>query len=100
MPVKMCCSGVTTECNSIEICDDEGENNQSSQTPSTENAAENRRSSIVNDLEPIEHTDNDYDEYQIDKHIVLLVILLCSMFVVSALSHPSYRFMAYLFSGI
>lgn len=34
------------------------------------------------DLEPLEKT-NDEDEHQTLKHIVLLIILLCSMFVVS-----------------
>lgn len=78
----MCCNAEASGCSNIEIYNDEV-SDQGQQSQSNENVTDNRRRSlIVNDLEPIEHTDNDYDEYQIKKHIVLLVILLCSMFVV------------------
>lgn len=82
----MCCNGSVSGCNGIEICN-EDEPDDEKQPKSNENVCDNQRRSFrLNDLEPIEHTDNDYDEYQIGKHIVLLVILLCSMFVVSTTS--------------
>lgn len=81
----MCCNGGVSGCNGIEIFK-EDEPDEEKQPKSNENVSHIRRRSLrLNDLEPIEHTDNDYDEYQIEKHIVLLVILLCSMFVVCIL---------------
>lgn len=37
-------------------------------------------------LEPLEHASNDTDEHQTLRHTVLLIILLCSMFVVNIIN--------------